>query len=407
MKKIATFSLLTATLLSAAGIDDAFRDGNVSGTVRAAYLNNNYDGGGSDYATAVGGILRYETAPIYGFSAGVAGYISQKLNFASGDRDKDHLNSEFFTNRGKSYAYLGEAYVNYNYEDLNVRIGRQQLYNPLLDSDDIRMHPNTFEGIDITYNVNDDTELHAGFIRKWAGYDAEEADDKSKEKFRKIDNDNSKGVAYIGIDAEPLENLEISLWLYSADNMYNFLYANGVYTIDFSEDKSLSLMAQYSKMSEKKNSGINGYVYGVGAELNIEPIHFGAYYNKTFNKDDKFVTIGLGGMPYYVAMEEMILEGMGDAKAYMLSTGVDLGVIGVDGVDLSFLYGKFKSRYEDKKISEYDIVLSGEIAKNLDLEVNYAKIKDYKRGYYIDDNGDNVFGSDGYDRFLVRVSYNF
>ena len=48
---------------------------------------------------------------------------------------------------------MAEAYINYKYDTLNFRAGRQVLNTPLADSDDICMIQNTFEAYVATYNL--------------------------------------------------------------------------------------------------------------------------------------------------------------------------------------------------------------------------------------------------------------
>ncbi len=131
-----------------------FEDARVSGQIRMMYagyeqkeqnVNNNY-------ATALGGKLKYELAELQGFNAGAAVYISHDLDFATGEGTRH--NSELSSDDG-SYTQLAEAYVNYKYKSFNIRAGRQILDTPLADSDDIRMISNTLEAYVLSYADGD------------------------------------------------------------------------------------------------------------------------------------------------------------------------------------------------------------------------------------------------------------
>ncbi|MCK4737772.1 MAG: OprD family outer membrane porin, partial [Sulfurimonas sp.] len=146
-----------------------FTDGEVSGQLKLMYAGYDYENGDSNtYATAVGGTIKYELAEYNGFNAGVAFSISHDMGFVTGDNSKQ--NDELSSTSGE-YTELTEACINYKYQDLNLRVGRQMIDTPLADSDDIRMIANTFEAYIATYNL-DGFELMAGNLQKWQGVDA-------------------------------------------------------------------------------------------------------------------------------------------------------------------------------------------------------------------------------------------
>ncbi|MFA6630168.1 MAG: hypothetical protein WCS55_10460, partial [Sulfuricurvum sp.] len=132
MKKTIVMSLAAAATLSATTLDEAFVSGKTSGEIRSAYISNSYDAGENTYGTAIGGILKYETASWNNLSFGVAAYISQRIGFISGNNV--HTTTEIFDEEGKSYAYVGEAYIDYTTDNFTFRIGRQQLDTPFADT---------------------------------------------------------------------------------------------------------------------------------------------------------------------------------------------------------------------------------------------------------------------------------
>ena len=48
---------------------------------------------------------------------------------------------------GENYAFIGQAYLNYKYENTNFKGGRMRLDTPLAGADDARMLPNLFEAV--------------------------------------------------------------------------------------------------------------------------------------------------------------------------------------------------------------------------------------------------------------------
>jgi len=399
MKKAVVISMVAAVALNATSINEALVAGKVSGVIRTAYVNQDNAVGSDTYGTSIGGVLKYETADWNGLKLRVGAYVSQKLQAVSGDADKNELNNDLSDIDGKSYAYVGEAYLDYTMDDLNLRVGRQQIDTPFADTDDIRMHPNTFEAAIATYSGIKGTTLIGGYVTRWAGYDSEGS--VSKDKFKKLGGDESNGVAVVGIINDSVENLTLQGWYYNIDEVSDAIYTDATYTIPFSETMGLELSGQYGHFSEKKGSGMDGSVYGVGAGLNVGALTLGAAYNKALNDDGKSVSNGFGGGPYMTSMEEWTIDGANDVKAYQFNAELDLANAGLDGLVLTALYGNFKSDTDGTKVTEFDLIASLELSEATTGDISYAMIDDKNS------NADGNGGDGGYDRFLVRLNYNF
>jgi len=389
-------SMAAVTALNASSIDEVFVAGKASGQIRAAYVSQNNEVNQDTYGTSLGGILKYETADWNGLKLGAAAYVSQKVGFATGDDAK--TNPDLFDEAGKSYAYLGEAYIDYSAGEVSLRVGRQLIDTPFADTDEIRMHPNTFEAAIATYKGVEATTLVAGYVKRWAGYDS--GDEKST--FKKLDGieGESNGAAVIGVMNESIENLGVQGWYYDADKIAGLYYVDATYEIFFDDETGLELSAQWARFNEKSGSGMDGSVYGVRAIANAGMLTVGAAYNRGSNDEGKTPPIGFGGGPYMTSMEEWTIEGMEDVKAYQFSAELDMASAGLDGVRLTALYGNFKSTPADTKVEEYDLIASFEISETVSGDVSYAAIDD------CNSNADG--GADaGYSRFLARLSYNF
>jgi imipenem/basic amino acid-specific outer membrane pore len=396
MKRTVMMSLMAVVALHGASLEEAFKAGKVSGQLRTAYVNQDNAVDTDTYGTSLGGQLKYETGSWNNLKVGVAAYISQKIGFATGDVDQAKANNDLFANNAKSYAYVGEAYVDYSANDFSLRVGRQLIDTPLADTDDIRMHPNTFEAAIATYSGFDKTTLVGGVVKRFAGYDS--SNDISE--FKRLDGVDSKGAAVLGAVNESIENLAVQGWYYGIDNMANVIYADAIYSLPLSETMGLELSAQAADFSEKQGSTIDGTVYGVGAGFNVGALTLGAAYNKTSNDNAKTIVNGFGGGPYFTSMEEWTIDSMEDARAYQLSAELDMADAGIEGLKFSALYGNFKSIPMDIKIKETDFIAAYEISEALMAEMSYAMINDVN-------NNTNAGLDGGYDRLLVRLSYNF
>jgi imipenem/basic amino acid-specific outer membrane pore len=396
MYRIIMISLSAAVVLNGAEIDTAFKEGKVSGQIRAAYINQDNALDADTYATSIGGILKYETAAWNDIKLGIAGYTSQKIDFATGNNES--ANNDFFGNNAKSYIYLGEAYIDYSTDDFVLRVGRQQIDTPFAQTDDIRMLPNTFEAAFATYKVADEVTLLGGYLKRFAGYDS--GNDISK--FKKLDGVDSNGALVLGVVNESVENLAVQGWYYGINNLTNILYTDATYSVSLNESMGLEFAGQFGHFNETKNSGVEGNVYGIGVSFNVDMLTVGAASNVVSNNNGKTIVNGFGGGPYYTSMEEMTINGLEDARAYRLNAEIDMTKAGIEGLKLATLYGDFRGKTQglNAKVTEFDIVAGYTLNDNICADMSYAMIDDKNKN-------NNTATDGGYDRFLIRINYSF
>ncbi len=381
--------------------DKAVSAGELTGHLRLAYIHQNDDAPNTDatYATSIGGELKYETARYYNTSLALSTYVSQKVSPLSGDFNKGTLNLDFFNADGSSFAYLGEAYADYHNKGFDVRLGRQKLDTPLNDRDDIRMLPNTFEALTVGYGGIKDFVFVGGYIHRWAGFDS--GDDISK--FKDIPGDIAENgehgsyVALLGVMNESFENIELQAWYYGFDKLTDVVYIDGVYEETYSNDTSASFGLQFADYSERDSSKVEGTVYGAMTSASYKPVTLTVAYNSVIDsRTEENIVIGYGGGPYFSSMEEMTIDKINDAQAYVAS--IDLEPL--NGLVLSYAFGHFDGKVTavDVEYEEHDVILTYQFYEKLDIEASYADIQDKKQS-----GADNA----GYNRTLVRMNYNF
>ncbi|MDP1785212.1 MAG: OprD family outer membrane porin [Sulfuricurvum sp.] len=403
MKKSLLFGLVTAGCLSASGFSEAFTGNNSSGKIRIGSINQNKVVGADTYGTSLGGWLKYKTAAWNDVTFGVAAYMSQKIAFVSGEGEG--LTSDFFDANGNSFVYIGEAYVDYSVSNFRLCVGRQLIETPFVNGDDVRMLPNTFEAAVGTYNAINKTTITAGYLYRWAGFDAPQGHHEHINQFNQFGvNHDSNGVIMLGVVNESIENLTLQGWIYRTDKVTDIVYTDARYRVNFDKAKSMEFLAQYARFDENANSlgdktGMDGNVYGVGINLNLGICRAGIAYNRVLNGEGK-VTDGLGGGPYYTSMEEMTIDGIEEVKAYRLRGEVDMSGAGIQGLSFAVAYGAFESAPADVKIIEMDIVAVYEMSDKLSTDMSYAKIEDRNNNF--DPKKDA-----GYSRFLARLNYTF
>lgn len=398
--KIIVISLIASTQLALFGAVIPEDKGAISGLIRLGYVNQDNEASQDTYATAIGGILKYETPVWNGVKLGVAGYGSQKLPFATGSWNEGKTSLDFLGENGNSFAYVGEAYADYSAKDLNIRIGRQLIDTPLINTDDIRMLPNTYQAALATYSGIEKTTFTGGYIQRWAGYDS----GADLSKFKKVAQ-GSCGAALIGFTNESVDDLAVQGWFYSIDKMTDVFYADAVYNVKALESLGVIFMGQYAHFNEDTNadgtlSGTDGNVYGLAVNAQWGMVTLGLAYNEAASDDGKWINNGLGGGPYYTSMEEWTIGWMEDEKAYQVKAIIDMKDAGVEGLSFTSLYGEFKSAPVNARVTEWDIIATYAYNDALSADISYAMLNDK--------NDNQANGSDaGYDRFLARLHYRF
>lgn len=159
---------LTSGSFAADTLADAFKNGKVSGELRAYYFDR--DTGDANTGTAkkgnasifnTGVVLGYVSDSLYGFKFGA----TMQSNFAPfADKDAKNL---FKGDEYGSGAVLSEAYLQYTIGQTTAKIGRQFISTPLVAGSGSRMIKQSFEGATIVNTDLPQTTLVAGYVDKY------------------------------------------------------------------------------------------------------------------------------------------------------------------------------------------------------------------------------------------------
>ena len=365
-----------------------FEAAKVSGQIRVLYAGYNQKEIGVDdtYANAVGGILKYELAAYNGFNAGVAVYTSHDIPFTTGDGTKH--NSELSSSNG-DYTTVGEAYINYNYKDLNFRAGRQQLDTPLADSDDIRMIQNSFEAYVATYDYNG-FNFMAGRINSWQGIDAGLDDGWSATG---KNGTNFGGVAYNDI-------YELNLWYYNITDATNALYFDTGINYALSDTVSVHAMMQLLKENELAQSGYDADIYGGMLELLVGGVGLNFAYNTTDASNNKQTFSGTGGGTLYTSLDTTTLDVIAiDREAQALVSGISYNY---DNLNFLYAYGAFIGDKDSNAKKAYIV------EQNIGLEYNINEEFILSAIYIIEEDRESkVKTENDWNRAQLMIHYNF
>jgi len=404
MKKFiySTTSLMVISIGIAANepttVAEAFQEGTLSGQIRAGYIYVDPDHTNlpNNYTTAIGGALKYETASYHGLSLGAAFYTSHAIIGLSGERDKDKFNEEMADN--SHYDILAESYLNYRHAHFNLRIGRQRIDTPYADSDDIRMTPNTFEGVVARYAWENLTLLGA-YLTRWQGPDA-------TYDFEALIEDGD-GVAMLAATYSQA-HLEGGIWYYHADDTAEIFYGDIADTYTINSAISIKGALQAAHQHEIHHSGIEATLLGAMTTLTYEGLTFGLAYDKVWVDENKAYFGGFGGGVGFINMFDMtagVLSIHHDARGWKGSVSYDFSTLGIAGLNAEYDYGHFQSDARHKA-DEHNFILTYAPSEQWDLEIVYDLIDD-KYKDLLEDDATHAAIDYSMNRILVRANYNF
>lgn len=430
MLSIAAVAALATSSFAASDLAGAFKEGKVSGQIRAAYMKTDVKGTNDDpTAFALGGKLAYETAPLYGISAGAAFYTSQDMG--TKDKNSAKVDGSFYDENSKSYSLLGQAYLVGQFSKTTVKVGRQQIDTPLAGSDDIRMIPNLFEAALVINTDVPSTTLIGGYVARMAGFDSAAYNNNfsslglgtqgqtkaSRTAFQSmsrsalgglVDTDlghgqvGEQGVYVAAAINSSIKDLTLQAWEYRAVELVNAVYLQADYKLGLGKDMALNLAGQYYNMQGigktkdlLKDAGKGKVSYDVyGAKVGLEtPIGLTPYvaYNKVSEQKDNgggvFVFGAWGGYPEFAIAEETWYNSLNGANGFngaqVWKAGADYSLekigLGARTIGLAYVKYDLKNQYNgntdsDTNVWDVKYTCSGALVKNLDATLLYESV---------------------------------
>ena len=344
--KLLKISLVTAVVLgmgssvSADALSDAFKDAKVSGEIRSMYIKKNSDATGADAdGSAIGGNLGYETGDFYGFKAKVALYTTNKLtgSDSSGSSEPSKLSNTALLDGADGYTILGEAYLQYTYENTVFKAGRQRLDSPLAGADDSRIIPNLFEAYLVMNTDLPDTTLIAVHATKMSGWDSVGDITKFESTSKAAGASYNKGTTVFGAINSSIKDLTLQAWYYRAHDVADGIYVDGAYSLK-TDDIAFNFAAQYWNIESQNEldddfsfagQAVDYDVYGLKADVTFANLTaLVAYNDMTLNSSSATGVHGAwGGYPEYAYANEMFLNSYNDngADVTKLSLSYDAG----------------------------------------------------------------------------------
>ncbi len=176
MKKAIILSgMLAASLYGADSLESWFSEGTAHGNIRYYFIETNKENSStgldsSAYANAVGGQLSYMTGSLYGFTLGATFMttnpfaLPESVDTSIIGKDNGVQGTEDPT---EGFSVLGEAYLDYQFQGVDIWYGRKTVKTPLVNAKEVRMLPSTVEGGDLSYSFENGVKVGGGYLDKF------------------------------------------------------------------------------------------------------------------------------------------------------------------------------------------------------------------------------------------------
>jgi len=244
-------------------------DSKFNAQLKTFYFNRDkYDNSHSE-AWTLGGSVSWRSGYLAEFlRIGAVAYTSQPL-YAPADRDGTLL----LQPGQDGYTVLGQAYAEVRFTDrIFGALGRKEYNTPYMNNHDVRMTPNTFEGITAygTAGGKDGApawRFGGGYITK--------IKEKNSEKFVYMSRDAGASVnrgVYLGGANYTSGDFSLGAIDYYSEDIINIFYTEAKYTVPLSGGAKLALSAQYTDQHSTGANLLTGasfstYQWGAKADL--------------------------------------------------------------------------------------------------------------------------------------------
>ncbi len=346
----------------------------MGGEVRMGYILTRPKMGGDTKALGLGGHIHATMDLGAYFSANIA--LSTLHSFGL-----SYENEDFYGVPAQSGVdFVSEANIEYAKRNWDVKVGRFILDTPHADSDDIRMIPNYFEGVAMQGEYGD-IRMQGGFLDKMAGWESGGNIGHFKPLGEVFGIEEDSGLFYVGASKD-----DLSFWFYHIKDIANVVYIENSFHL---WGMDISLQADIAQdTGESLLGAIESRTVGVLVEKSIADLTLSAALNKELGDSGSMPSFG--GGPFFTSMEDQTIDAVGSESALSYTFG---GEYAYANVQCGLVYGRFKDS-EHYDTNEYDLYLSVDIAKDIDIETVYATIDDKR-------------GSGDYDLFRIIAKYGF
>jgi len=357
-----------------------FADTRFGAQLKTFYFNRDKFDPSRSKAWALGGSLSYRSGYLADLlRVGAIGYTSQPL-YAPEEYDGTLL----LKPGQEGYAVLGQAYAEAKLTDrIFGAIGRKEYDTPYINKNDVRMTPNTFEGVTLygTAGGRDETpdwRFGAGYISKIKTLNSDRFAWMSKQAGAPPGVD--RGVYVAGANYAH-EDISIGAINYYSDGIINIFYTEAKYEVPATAGYGLTLGGQYSDQRSTgadllTGSSFSTAQWGLKADLSFSATTLTLAYTATANGAD--MRSPWSGYPGYTSVQVENFNRAGE-DAWLLKAAYDFSRHGAEGLTayaLAVLGNNVSA--PDYNENEYDLNLQwtpGEGSlKGSSFRLRYARV---------------------------------
>jgi hypothetical protein len=314
-----------------------FRDSLVQYVARTYYFTrDNFDGSKSQ-AWAAGGWLAFRSGLVGDlFGVHLAAYTSQPI-FAPPDESGTRL----LAPPQNSIAVLGQVYGRVQIGDQEIRGGRQLVDTPLINPQDNRMVPNTFEGATLVSLPDKDRnyDYSAGYL--WTIKQRDSNDFISMSDALSGGDVATHGAAFGMIKYRPLSGLSLVAMDYNVQDMVNTAFGQAEY--DFKQPKGVPNWILGANVINQQSIGTNLLTetpfetYQASAKAQMAYAGFTLFVAGSITGDGSQIFSPYGTKPNYTDMQQLSFDNAGE-KAIGGSVAYDFGSLGLSGFSTGAWY---------------------------------------------------------------------
>ena len=314
-----------------------FRDSLLQYVARTYYFTRDNSDGSRSQAWAAGGWLAFRSGLIGDmFGVHIAAYGSQPI-FAPPDEGGTRL----LTPDQNSIAVLGQVYGRVQIGDQEIRGGRQLVDTPLINPQDNRMVPNTFEGATLVSLPDNDRNYDYSVGYLWTIKQRDSNDFIPMSDALAGSDTFNHGAAYGMIKFRPLSGLSLVAMDYNVQDMVNTAFGQVEY--DFKQPKGVpnwiigaNVIGQQS-IGSNLLTGTPFETYQASAKVQMAYAGFTLFVAGSITGDESSIFSQYGTKPNYTDMQQASFDKAGE-KAIGGSVAYDFGTVGLPGVSTGAWY---------------------------------------------------------------------
>jgi outer membrane OprD family porin len=314
-----------------------FRDSLLQFVARTYYLTrDNFDGSKSQ-AWAAGGWLAFRSGLIGDvFGVHIAAYTSQPI-FAPPDQDGTKL----LAPGQNSIGVLGQIYGRVQIGDQEIRGGRQLVDTPLINPQDNRMVPNTFEGATLVSLPDKDRNYDYSVGYLWNIKQRDSNDFIPMSDALAGSDVINHGAAFGMVKLRPVSGLSLVGMDYNVHDMVNTAFAQAEY--DLKQPKGApnwiigaNVIGQQS-VGANLLTGTSFETYQASAKGQMLYAGWTVFVAGSITGDGSKIFSQYGTKPNYTDMQQASFDNAGE-KAIGGSVAYDFGTVGLSGLSAGAWY---------------------------------------------------------------------